>query len=424
MAVHRIARVNYPIRTVAFLWSFVVAGLLLWERQAGPVAWTLAVLQFIVYPHLVYGLAHLSSASRRIELAVLYADSVLLGAWIAGLGFPAWPAFAAVFSTSLNNAVIRGWRGMGLSVLAFGSGAAAWAVLAGVEPRVATGPLVTALCFVGALIYACSLGVVVFQQNRRLREARDALRESQERYRLIAEHAGDLVALVDAEGRLRYASPSCARFFDPKDLVPGGDILALVEAADRDRVRTATQAALRTGETTRLRLQIIVRGGALRRFEAVLHPAREADGNLAGTVIAARDITELRDREEQLEVAAHAFEQMAEAMMITNAEGRILSVNAAFERLTGHAAHGAIGRPEAEFRFAMQPEGYWDEIAATVREAGSWAGTSWCRRADGTVYREWRSVSALRDREGRVTHHVSLFREVAEAELRAASRAS
>ena len=424
MAVHRIARVNYPIRTAAFLWSIVIVALILWERGAGATAWTLAVLQFLAYPHLVFGLAHLASASRRIELGTLYADSVLLGAWIAALGFPAWPAFGAVFSTSLNNAVIRGWRGMGVSAFAFGSGAAAWAVFAGVEPRVATGPLVTALCFVGALLYACSLGVVVFQQNRRLREARDALRESQERYRLIAEHAGDLVALVDAEGRLRYASPSCARYFEPKDLVPGGDILALVGASDRDRVRVATQAALRTGETTRLRLQIVVSGGALRRFEAVLHPAREADGHLAGTVIAARDITELRDREEQLEVAAHAFEQMAEAMMITNAEGRILSVNPAFARLTGHAAASAIGRPEAEFRFAMQPEGYWEEVAREVHEAGSWAGTSWCRRADGTVYREWRSVSALRDREGRVTHFVSLFREVADAELRAVTRAS
>lgn len=424
MAVHRIARVNYPIRTVAFLWSFVVAGLLLWEQQAGPVAWTLAVLQFLVYPHLVYGLAHVASASRRMELRALYADSILLGAWIAALGFPAWPAFGAVFSTSLNNAVLRGWRGMGLSVAAFAGGAAAWAVLAGVEPRVATGPLVTALCFVGALLYACSLGVVVFEQNRRLREARDALRESQERYRLIAEHAGDLVALVDAEGRIRYASPSCARYFDPAGVLPGADVLALVAEPDRDRVRVATQAALRTGETTRLRLQILVRGGAMRRFEAVLHPAREADGHLAGTVIAARDITELRDREEQLEVAAHAFEQMAEAMMITNAEGRILSVNPAFARLTGHAAASAIGRPEAEFRFAMQPEAYWDEVARAVRETGSWSGTSWCRRADGTVYREWRSVSALRDREGRVTHFVSLFREVADAELRAVTRAS
>ena len=43
---------------------------------------------------------------------------------------------------------------------------------------------------------------------------------------------------------------------------------------------------------------------------------------------------------------------------------------------------------------------------------GHWYGTSWCRRRDGTVYREWRSVSAVRDAEERITHYVMLFREL------------
>jgi PAS domain S-box-containing protein len=40
-------------------------------------------------------------------------------------------------------------------------------------------------------------------------EAAQALRESEERFRLIAEHARDMIALLDAEGRFRYLSPSC-----------------------------------------------------------------------------------------------------------------------------------------------------------------------------------------------------------------------
>lgn len=40
-------------------------------------------------------------------------------------------------------------------------------------------------------------------------EAAQVLRESEERFRLIAEHARDLIALLDVEGRFRYVSPSC-----------------------------------------------------------------------------------------------------------------------------------------------------------------------------------------------------------------------
>src|SRR5689334_5503302 len=40
-------------------------------------------------------------------------------------------------------------------------------------------------------------------------EAAGSLRESEERFRLIAEHAHDLIALLDVQGRFRYVSPSC-----------------------------------------------------------------------------------------------------------------------------------------------------------------------------------------------------------------------
>jgi PAS domain S-box-containing protein len=128
--------------------------------------------------------------------------------------------------------------------------------------------------------------------------------------------------------------------------------------------------------------------------------------------MASRDVTDLRDREEQLEVAAHAFERMAEGMVITNAAGRILTVNQSYTRITGYAPEEVLGRHESEFRSAMQPESFYDDLYAEVLRTGHWDGTTWCRRRDGTVYREWRSISAVRDTEGRVTHYVALFREI------------
>jgi PAS domain S-box-containing protein len=103
---------------------------------------------------------------------------------------------------------------------------------------------------------------------------------------------------------------------------------------------------------------------------------------------------------------------MAEGMMITNAAGRILTVNQSFARITGHAPGEVLGRQENEFRAAMQPESWYDELYAEVLRAGHWDGISWCRRSDGTLYREWRSVSAVRDADGRITYYVALFREL------------
>ena len=182
-------------------------------------------------------------------------------------------------------------------------------------------------------------------------------------------------------------------------------------------MRGALQVVVRSGESCRLRMRLHTADGDVRRFEALVHAVRDEEGDpggseITGAVMAARDVTELRDREEQLEVAAHAFERMTEAMVITNAAGRILMVNQSYSRITGYAADEVVGRPENEFRTAMQPQAFYDEIYAAVLRTGHWDGTTWSRRRDGTVYHEWRSVSAVRDSEERISHFVTLFREL------------
>jgi PAS domain S-box-containing protein len=412
MKINRLARINYPIRTASFAWGFVVVGLMLFERQAGFWAWALAGLTFLAYPHIAYGWARVAADGRRAEMHNLYLDPIVMGAWVGALGFPTWPSFAAIFATTLNNAVIRGFLGAVVALVLFASAALAWIVPMGFQRVSETSQLVTAFCFLGSLLYAGGVGVVAWSQNQRVRETRESLRESERRYRLITEHAGDLVAMVDRDGRWLYWSPSYERILAPDHLGAGGDAFRDLHEEDQFRVRGAVQVTVRSGESCRLRMRLHTTGGDVRRFETLVHPVHDEGGGISGAVLASRDVTELRDREEQLEVAYAAFERMAEGMMIANAAGRILTVNQSYCRITGYDALEVVGRQEQEFRSAMQPQSWWDDLYAEVLRAGYWSGTSWCRRRDGTVYREWRSVSAVRDRDGRTTHYVSLFREL------------
>jgi PAS domain S-box-containing protein len=98
--------------------------------------------------------------------------------------------------------------------------------------------------------------------------------------------------------------------------------------------------------------------------------------------------------------------------MITSADGRIQMVNRAFSEITGYAAADVLGQPEEDYRCAMQPPAFYGELYDEVTRTGYWSGVTWARRADGTLYREWRSVSAVRDAEGRISHFVALFREL------------
>ena len=407
-----LARTNYTVRTVSFAYCFLVIGLVCWERMAGLLDWTLMALQFLVYPQLAYLRAVTARDSRRAEITNLYVDSLSLGAWVAMLGFPTWIAYAALFSTTLNSSIVRGWAGAACALVCFCLGALAWIVPMGFMHFPGTSDLVTALCFFGALAYSAGVGLVVQNQNRRLRAARETLREGERRYRLITEHAGDLVAMVDRDGRWRYASPSYEQILSAGDLGLGADAFRRLHDDDQMRVRGALQELMRTGESCRLRMRLHTRQGEVRGIESLVHAVRDEQGAITGAVLASRDVTELREREEQLEIAGLAFERMAEAMMITNAAGRILTINQSFSRITGYEPHEVLGRQEREFRSGMQPDAFYDDLYATVLRNGHWHGTTWCQRRDGTAYREWRSVSAVRGAGGQITHFVALFREL------------
>jgi PAS domain S-box-containing protein len=335
---------------------------------------------------------------------------------MAGFGLPTWPVYAALHSTSLNAIVLRGLRGLGTSVAAFFIGALLVVGVNGLDYEPATSDLVTALCFLGSLGYTCAIGYVEFLTNRRLVSAREQVRLSETRYRLITENAGDLVALVDPEGRWLYGSPSYQRLLGDDAVSLGADAFTRAHPDDAQEAHNAVRRVSISGRPRDLVLRFVDRDGRVRQFRThvqALDPEATAPGLPHHRVLlVSQDITDLKESEERLLVAAHALEGMAEGILITSADGTVVTVNHAFTQLTGYARDDVLGRPVREFRNGLQAADLYDEIFLAVMRKGFWTGTVWSKRQNGSVYREWRSVRAVKDLEGAVSHYVMVFFEV------------
>ncbi|HEX6736108.1 MAG TPA: diguanylate cyclase, partial [Azonexus sp.] len=138
---------------------------------------------------------------------------------------------------------------------------------------------------------------------------------------------------------------------------------------------------------------------------------RDAGGTLIGYLGIAADISERLRLEQELRVAAIAFESQA-AIMVTDAEQRILRVNQAFSKLTGYSAEESVGQLPSMLKSGRQDRAFYQEMWHRLRETGHWQGEIWNRRKSGEVYPEWLTISAVYDADGQLSNYVSTFSDI------------
>ncbi len=138
---------------------------------------------------------------------------------------------------------------------------------------------------------------------------------------------------------------------------------------------------------------------------------RDARGGLIGYLGIAADISERLRMEQELRVAAIAFESQA-AIMVTDAEQRILRVNRAFCTLTGYSAEEAVGQLPSMLKSGRQDRAFYQQMWRELQATGHWQGEIWNRRKGGEVYPEWLTISAVYDADGQLSNYVSTFSDI------------
>ncbi len=152
---------------------------------------------------------------------------------------------------------------------------------------------------------------------------------------------------------------------------------------------------------------------------AELRSAQITWHNQAAYVIAVRDITARKLADEELRIAAIAFETQ-EGMIVTDARAVILRVNRAFTRLTGYSAEEAVGRTPHLLSSGRHDKAFYQNMWATVTREGYWQGEIWNRRKSGKIFAEWLTISSVTEPNGGVTQYVGCFSDITQNQEAAA----
>jgi len=124
------------------------------------------------------------------------------------------------------------------------------------------------------------------------------------------------------------------------------------------------------------------------------------------------DLTERKQAQARLQLAASVFSHAREGITITDADGNILEVNDAFTRITGYGRDEVIGQNPRLLKSGRHDEAFYATLWSELLSNGHWSGEIWNRRKNGEVYAELLNISAVRDERGITRQYVGLFSDI------------
>ncbi|WP_160725238.1 EAL domain-containing protein [Bacillus sp. USDA818B3_A] len=133
------------------------------------------------------------------------------------------------------------------------------------------------------------------------KQVENSLRESESKYRLITENMSDILMLLDNNGKILYATPSLGRALGtPARSYEGASAFPLVHPEDRHKVMKQYRQILGRVPSSRIEARFLHSSGNYVLIEGIATPVFGSHGEMEHIIIAGRDITEQKRREEQL----------------------------------------------------------------------------------------------------------------------------
>ncbi|WP_157092288.1 putative bifunctional diguanylate cyclase/phosphodiesterase [Thioalkalivibrio nitratireducens] len=228
-------------------------------------------------------------------------------------------------------------------------------------------------------------------------------------YRELFDRAPVGYMVVDRRGRILKVNQTASLLLstEPSRLV-GRRIGVIVAQPERSRLRRFLAGVFDEPEQRTREITLVTRGSPATwiRLQA------RADGPGHRALIVATDFRDLGVSPDEMEIAVSVYQVLDHAVMIADADNRIVSVNPRFTEITGYPPGEAVEQRTNLLKSGCQDDAFYQRMWHALETNGRWQGELWNRRKSGEEFLESLSIHTLRDREGRVLRRVALFSDI------------
>jgi PAS domain S-box-containing protein len=107
-----------------------------------------------------------------------------------------------------------------------------------------------------------------------------------------------------------------------------------------------------------------------------------------------------------------ALQSAANAVVITDRNGVIQSINPAFSQITGYTPDEVIGKHPNLLKSGKHDETFYRQLWETIMNDQAWHGELVNRRKDGSLYTEEQTITPVRNASGQVTHFIGIKQDI------------
>ncbi len=191
----------------------------------------------------------------------------------------------------------------------------------------------------------------------------------------------------------------------------------------RDAVRQWVRRAAE-GEYVEFEADLTEPNGEPFSVEGTVRPVTGEEGSVTALIVSARDVTDRKEREQELRLFKEVVEQANDAIVVTEAEPleppgpRIEYANQAFVEMTGYQRDEILDETPRILQGPKTDRAVLDSIRTALEDETAWEGETFNYRKDGTSYQVRWSLTPVRGEDGQVERWASVQQDVTEKRQR------
>lgn len=244
------------------------------------------------------------------------------------------------------------------------------------------------------------------------------LRKSEERFRGIYDCSKDAIGYATLDGALLDVNDSFCKLtgYSREELLARKYQDITPKEYDEAEAKIV-EGILRTGKPAEYEKEYIRKDGSLVPVLLTVFVVKGADGKPTGLAAITKDVTERKRMEEDRDRLFKAIEIAKEAISIASSDAVIIYTNDAMDELFGYKKGELIGKHTSILYAGPKPNATTRRIPDSVctrAKDGHWEGEIHNRRKDCTEFLSYAIVSAVKDKDGKISYFISTQHDITE----------